>query len=96
MATINIELPEKLSAFVDHRVKTGQFKDAGAYMQLLIAEDMASAAVNLSEAELERRDQLLLEAVDQIDRGEFAPWEPGEGKRILEGVIRRHQENASK
>jgi hypothetical protein len=42
--------------------------------------------------EKERIDQLLLEAADQIDRGECAPWQPGEGRKILDRVIQRHKE----
>jgi hypothetical protein len=44
----------------------------------------------------DRVEQLLLQAVDQIDRGECAPWQPGEGRRILDDVIRRHKESSSK
>ena len=44
----------------------------------------------------ERVEQMLLEAVDQIDRGECAPWQPGEGRRILDDVIRRHKESGNK
>ena len=39
----------------------------------------------------ERIEQLLLEAVDQVDRGECAPWQPGEGRKILDEVTRRHE-----
>jgi hypothetical protein len=46
--------------------------------------------------EKQRVDQLLLEAVDQIDRGECAPWQPGEGRKMLDEVIRRRQESGSK
>jgi hypothetical protein len=42
-----------------------------------------------------RIDQLLLVAVDQIERGECEPWQPGEGRKILDDVIRRHQGSGS-
>jgi Arc/MetJ-type ribon-helix-helix transcriptional regulator len=93
MATLNITIPDTMKSFVDSKVGPGRLPDASAYVQLLIAEDMETANLDFSPEEKERIDQLLLEAVDQIERGECAPWQPGEGRKILDEVIRRSQES---
>ena len=95
MAELNISIPDSMKAFVDSKVGPGRLPDASAYFQLLIAEHMEANRV-FSPEERERIDKLLLEAVDQFDRGEYAPWQPGEARKILDDVNRRHSEGAGK
>jgi Arc/MetJ-type ribon-helix-helix transcriptional regulator len=78
MPTLSVNIPEPMQEFVDREVGSGRFRDASAFVQLLIAEAMETKETGFSEEEKERIDQLLLESLDSFDHGEHAPVGPGE------------------
>jgi Arc/MetJ-type ribon-helix-helix transcriptional regulator len=76
MTTMTIELTEDMKEFVDRRVAAGAFKDGAAVIQALFHVALAA----------ERRDaidQKLMNAIDEIESGECAPWEPGDAHKLL-------------
>ncbi len=91
MVTLNISIPDELKSFVDSKIGSGRFKDASAYLQLLIAEAMETQEEGFSEEQRERIDRMLLESTDSFDRGEYAPLRPGEFEEVAQRVIEQHQ-----
>jgi Arc/MetJ-type ribon-helix-helix transcriptional regulator len=91
MATLNIDLPDAMKEFVNTKVGPGRFKDASAFLQLLIAEAMEAQADDFTAEQRERIDQMLLQSTDSFDRGEYAPLRPGEFEELAKRVIARHQ-----
>ena len=73
MPMLNITLPHAMKAFIDSKVGPGRLPDASAYVQVLIAQEMESQRIDFAWEEKERIEQLLLDAVDQVERGECAP-----------------------
>ncbi|WP_321413711.1 type II toxin-antitoxin system ParD family antitoxin [uncultured Desulfobacter sp.] len=55
MATLNISMPDELRAFIESRVRTGEYQSASDYLRDLIRHDH------------EKIDQLLLEGVNSGD-----------------------------
>ena len=86
METMTIELTDSMKDYVNRKVAAGGFKDGSAVVQALVS--VAILAETRGEI-----DQKLLEAVDQIERGECAPWQPGEGRRLLQEMIRQRNPN---
>jgi Arc/MetJ-type ribon-helix-helix transcriptional regulator len=91
MPTISVNIPDPMKDFVDREVGSGRFRDASAFVQLLIAEAMESQEVLFSDADRERIDQLLLESLDSFDRGEYAPVSPGEFEELARGMVEQYQ-----
>jgi Arc/MetJ-type ribon-helix-helix transcriptional regulator len=89
VATINVNLPDSLKEFVDRKVGSGSFKDASAYLQILIAEAM-EAQEGFTEEQRERIDQMLLESMDSLERGEYAPLRPGEFEDLAKQLVEKH------
>ena len=52
MATLNISMPDELRAFIETRVKTGEYQSASDYLRDLIRHDR------------EATEQLLLEGIE--------------------------------
>ena len=73
MVDLNISIPDSMKEFVDRKIGRGRFKDAAAYIQMLIAEAMEAEDHEFSEKERERIDQMLLQSADSFDRGDYAP-----------------------
>jgi Arc/MetJ-type ribon-helix-helix transcriptional regulator len=88
MATLTIEITDTMKEYVDRKTVTGGFKDSSAFVQALI--DIAILAETRAHV-----DQALLEAVDQVERGECIPWEPGESRRLLHEMIRQRRTNGT-
>ena len=86
MTNLSFELPDHMMDFVETRIGPGKFKDARAYLQYLIAEDMQNYQIAFTDEEKARIDQKLLEALEEIERGECRPWNVGE---VLEELERR-------
>jgi Arc/MetJ-type ribon-helix-helix transcriptional regulator len=91
MATLNIELPDAMTEFVNSKVGPGRLKDPSAYLQILIAEAMETQLGDFSEEQRERIDQMLLESTNSFERGEYAPLRPGEFEEVVARVIEQHQ-----
>jgi antitoxin ParD1/3/4 len=87
MATLNVTIPDALKEFVDREVASGRFKDASAYVRLLIAEAMESRDIEFSDEEKERIDQMLLESLDSFERGEHAPVRPDEFEEVARRMV---------
>ena len=91
MADLNISIPDSMKDFVESKVGAGRLHDASAYLQLLIAEAMEAEAIDFSEEQRERIDQMLLESTDSFDRAEYAPLRPGEFDDVVKRVVEQHQ-----
>jgi Arc/MetJ-type ribon-helix-helix transcriptional regulator len=85
MPMMTFELPETLKAHVEERIAQGDFPDANAYLQSLIANDRRRAEI----------DKLLLEAEDAYERGEYTVHKPGDFQRMYE-ELKRQREQAAK
>jgi Arc/MetJ-type ribon-helix-helix transcriptional regulator len=96
MANLNIVIPDPMKDFVDREIGSGRFKDASAFVQLLIAEAMETRESSFTAEEKERIDGLLLESMDSLDRGEAVPARPGEFEDLAKRMVeRRHGKQAS-
>jgi Arc/MetJ-type ribon-helix-helix transcriptional regulator len=93
MTNLNLKLPDHMMEFVETRIGPGKFKDAHAYLQFLIAEDMQNYQIAFTDDEKARIDQKLLEALEEIERGECRPWEVGEALEDLERRIEAQRKN---
>ena len=58
--TMSIAMPEEMRAYVEERIRTGQFGNASEYFRHLVREDAKRAAE-------ERLTQLLLEGINSGD-----------------------------
>lgn len=88
MATMTIEITDGMKDYVDQKIAAGGFKDRSAFVQALL--NMAILAETRQQV-----DEKLLEAVAQIERGECGPWQPGEGHRMLQEMIRERSSNGT-
>ena len=91
MVDLNISIPANMKEFLDRKIGDGRFKDAAAYMQMLIAEAMDAEDYDFTEKERERIDKMLLQSADSFDRGEYAPLQPGEFEDAVKRVVEQHQ-----
>ena len=71
MATLTVEIPEALKDRLDREVAIGQFKDRDALVQVLLEAGMRSRWK-------EEADKKIDEALQAIERGDVAPWKPGD------------------
>lgn len=88
MVTVNIEISEAMKQHMDSRIGPGKFKDANAYAQWLITEDMQSQNVDFSGEDRKRIEKLLLEALDQ---SKAVPVRPGEFEELAQRLIEQHE-----
>jgi Arc/MetJ-type ribon-helix-helix transcriptional regulator len=82
MSTITFEIPETLKARVEERIAQARFPDASAYLQSLIINDLRRAEI----------DQLLLEAENDYERGDYTVHQPGDLTRMWEEMKRQRQQ----
>lgn len=80
MATLTIEITDGLKTYIERQVASGAFKDSSAVVQALF--DVAVLAERRDEI-----DQKLLEAEDEFERGECAPWRPGDTHQLLRDLL---------
>jgi Arc/MetJ-type ribon-helix-helix transcriptional regulator len=88
MVTLAVEITDTMKKYVDRKIQSGDFRDSSAVVQALFNAALRAEARN-------QIDEKLLEAVDQIERGEFAPWQPGEGRRLLQEMTRQRAVNGT-
>ena len=81
MTTMTFQLPEGMKREIEQRVAAGRFSDADAYLQALIADDLRRAQIN----------QMLREAEDEYEQGDYAEWRPGDSRRLLDEMLRQRQ-----
>jgi Arc/MetJ-type ribon-helix-helix transcriptional regulator len=86
MATMTIEITDAVKDYVDRKVAAGDFKSGNEAVQGLL--DAAIRAECRARIEKE-----LLVAMDEIDRGECAPWNPEEDRKLLQELIRERTAN---
>jgi Arc/MetJ-type ribon-helix-helix transcriptional regulator len=86
MATLTIEITDDMKKYVDRQIAKGGFKDGSAVVHALL--NVALVAERRAEI-----DQKLLEAVDQVERGECAPWQPGDARKLLQEIVRQRGPN---
>src|SRR4051812_8303204 len=92
MPIVNVNLPDPMKDFVEQEIRSGRFKDASAFVQLLIAEEMEARETSFSEEEKNRIEQLLHEALDSCDRGEATAIRPGEFEDMARRLVAQHEE----
>jgi Arc/MetJ-type ribon-helix-helix transcriptional regulator len=86
MATLTIEITDDMKKYVDRQIAKGGFKDDSAVVHALFN----AALVAERRAEI---DQKLLDALDEIDRGACAPWQPGDAGKLLQEIVRQRGPN---
>ncbi len=90
MATLTIEITDDMKKYVDRQIAKGGFKDGSAVMH---ADLQCRRFVAEKRAEI---DQKLLEAIDEIERGECAPWQPGDASKLLQEIVRERGRNGKR
>jgi putative addiction module CopG family antidote len=89
MATVTIELTDRMKSFVERKVQSGNFKDTNEVVQALL-----DVAIRFeTRAEINKK---LLASIEQIERGECAPWDPAEDRKLLQEMIRQRFSDAKK
>ena len=88
MTTLTIEITEDIKEFVDRRVASGSFKDSNSVVLALFHAALLAERRN-------EIDQKLLEAMDEIDRGECTPWQPGDARKLLDEITRQRSPNGT-
>jgi Arc/MetJ-type ribon-helix-helix transcriptional regulator len=83
MTTMTFELPESMKSRVEQRAASCNFPDASAYLRSLIALDLRRDEI----------DQMLIEAEDAYERGEYTEWKPGDSRRMLDELLRQRQQS---
>ena len=86
METLTIEITPDIKGYVERKLASGRFKDPSAVVQMLF--DVAMRAETRQKI-----DQMLIEGIDQIDRGECAPWRPAEDRTMLQEMIHERKLN---
>lgn len=86
MATMTIEITDSMKEYVDRKVASGGFNSSSDVMQRLL-----NLAMRAEVREQVEKD--LLEAIDDIDRGDCAPWQPGEHRKLLQELLRQRSAN---
>ena len=95
MATLTIEIPDRMLAFVDHRIAAGDCRDRNDFFQTLIATEMDEEnypepdcyiqdgkIVFANDEQRERFEQRLDEALDEFERGDFVVHKKGDCVRM--------------
>ncbi len=76
MATLNVSMPDELRAFIESRVRTGEYQSASDYLRDLIRHDH------------EKIDQLLLEGVNS---GDFLQLDMKNIKKKANSLLQKKQ-----
>ena len=76
MATLNVSMPDELRAFIESRVRTGEYQSASDYLRDLIRHDH------------EKIDQLLLEGVNS---GDPLPLDMKSIKKKANSLLKKEQ-----
>ncbi|MCI0638362.1 MAG: hypothetical protein L0Y72_26470 [Gemmataceae bacterium] len=85
MTPISINLPERLSTFVENQISGGGFANTDDYFQWLIAK----AIVEQKKKDLE---VLLLERLDAMDNGDEIRVTPELMTKMKEEFLQRHRQ----
>jgi Arc/MetJ-type ribon-helix-helix transcriptional regulator len=83
---MTIELTDDMKKYIDRQIASGGFKDNGAVVHALF--EVALLAERRDEV-----DRLLVEAIDEIDRGEVAPWQAGDAQKLLQELAHQRKAN---
>ena len=85
MATLTVQIPDALKERLDRELASGRFKDNSALVQVLL-----EAAMRMQwRADAEQK---IDEAIDEIQRGEVARWQKGDGARMGRGYLHEKRE----
>ncbi len=76
MATLNVSMPDELRAFIESRVRTGEYQSASDYLRDLIRHDH------------EKIDRLLLEGVNS---GDSLPLDMKSIKNKANSLLKKEQ-----
>lgn len=87
MPTLTVEISDTVKQFVDCKIQAGVFKDTSAVVHALF--DVAIRAEQRSAI-----DKQLLDALEEVERGECAPWQPEEDRKLLQAMILQRLVNA--
>jgi len=83
---VTISLPTKYQQYVDEKVKSGQFADSASV--IVGALEMMQAQERLAPEDLEWLRREVQRGLDQLHRGESAPFDAdqikAEGRRLIE------------
>jgi putative addiction module CopG family antidote len=82
---MTIQLPADLEASIQEKVERGDFPDAGAVIR------EAMRLLDAEEQQLKLLRAKLLSGLDQIDRGEWAPFTPELMARIRQEAQDRYR-----
>lgn len=109
MATLTIEIPDRMLAFVDRRIAAGDCRDRNDFFQTLIATELDDEnypepdcyiqdgkIVFANDEQRERFEQKLDEALDEIQRGDVVPWKKGDCARIGREHLREKRSRQAK
>ncbi|HZZ77221.1 MAG TPA: hypothetical protein VFE62_01805 [Gemmataceae bacterium] len=91
MVTVNIEISDAMKQHIDSRIGPGKFKDASAYAQWLITEDMETQDVEFSREEREHVEKLLVQSMQSLDEGKAEPVREGEFEELAKRLIEQHE-----
>ena len=75
MATVTIEISDASKEFMDREITAGNFKDRNALVQAALKELMHTQWKANAEQKID-------EALDEIERGDVTPWQPGDFGRM--------------
>ncbi|HYV38715.1 MAG TPA: hypothetical protein VE988_23725 [Gemmataceae bacterium] len=75
MVTLTVQIPDSLNSRLDHELAAGRFKDRSALVQSLL-----ETAIRVQWKEDAERK--IDEALDEIERGDVAPWTTGDSARL--------------
>jgi Arc/MetJ-type ribon-helix-helix transcriptional regulator len=71
MATLTVEIPDALKERLDREVASGRFKDNSTLVRVLLEVAMRSQWKEDAEQKID-------EALDEVERGDVAPWRKGD------------------
>jgi Arc/MetJ-type ribon-helix-helix transcriptional regulator len=93
MTTVTVELPEAMKEFIDNEIAAGRYESASAFFQALVA-CIQQPGGNGVQSMIQHRaeiNELLREAEDAYERGEYTVHKPGDIRRMYEEIKRQRQ-----
>ena len=84
MSTLNITLPEPLTAFIDAQVAAGKYRDASEYIQSLICKAHEAQEHRAMEAKI-------LAGIESLERGEGREMTAEDWQRLRQEYGQRHK-----
>lgn len=91
MPTLTVEINDATKELVDREVAAGRFKDASALVEMLVTRFLwqrdRNDAGGFSKDEKERIDQMLDEAMDSYERGEYSVVRPNEFEELAARLV---------